>query len=105
MSSPAAVVTGTAALDAALRALADDSRRAILDQVRERPRAVGEIAQEIELSQQAVSHHLAVLRRAGLVSGGARVSRRVLAPPSSGSQIRCGSRRTKGPQCLTTPPQ
>lgn len=84
MSSPAAVVTGTAALDAALRALADDSRRAILDQVRERPRAVGEIAQEIELSQQAVSHHLAVLRRAGLVSERREGTRHLFAVQTDG---------------------
>ncbi len=68
MGSPTAAVIGTADLDAALRALADASRRTILDEVRERPRAVGEIAHKMEISQQAVSHHLSVLRRAGLVS-------------------------------------
>jgi DNA-binding transcriptional ArsR family regulator len=55
-------------LDAALRALADGNRRRILAQVRERPRAVGEIADLVAMSQQAVSHHLRVLRGAGLVS-------------------------------------
>ena len=55
-------------LDATLRALADGNRRAILDVVRESPRAVGEIAEEVAMSQQAVSHHLRVLRGAGLVT-------------------------------------
>ncbi|GAC1375000.1 MAG: metalloregulator ArsR/SmtB family transcription factor [Acidimicrobiales bacterium] len=55
-------------LDATLRALADGNRRAILEVVRDTPRAVGEIAEEMAMSQQAVSHHLRVLRGAGLVS-------------------------------------
>jgi DNA-binding transcriptional ArsR family regulator len=56
------------ALDATLRALADGNRRAILEVVRASPRAVGEIAAEVAMSQQAVSHHLRVLRGAGLVT-------------------------------------
>jgi len=55
-------------LDAALRALADPNRRRILSLVRDQPRAVGEIAQAVAMSQQAVSFHLRVLRGAGLVS-------------------------------------
>jgi DNA-binding transcriptional ArsR family regulator len=55
-------------LDAALRALADGNRRRILALVRERPRAVGEIAEQVSMSQQAVSHHLRVLYGAGLVT-------------------------------------
>ena len=55
-------------LDATLRALADGNRRAILAVVRDSPRAVGEIADEMDMSQQAVSHHLRVLRGAGLVT-------------------------------------
>ena len=55
-------------VDAALRALADGNRRRILALVRERPRAVGEIAEQVTMSQQAVSHHLRVLRGAGLVT-------------------------------------
>ena len=57
-----------APLDATLRALADGNRRAILDVVRHSRRAVGEIAAEVAMSQQAVSHHLRVLRGAGLVT-------------------------------------
>jgi DNA-binding transcriptional ArsR family regulator len=55
-------------LDATLRALADGNRRAILEVVRTTPLAVGEIATQMAMSQQAVSHHLRVLRGAGLVT-------------------------------------
>ncbi len=55
-------------LDTALRALADANRRRILAVVRDQPRAVGEIADHVAMSQQAVSFHLRVLRDAGLVT-------------------------------------
>lgn len=55
-------------VDAALRALADPSRRRILSVVRDAPKAVGDIADEVAMSQQAVSFHLRVLRGAGLVT-------------------------------------
>lgn len=55
-------------LDRALRALADPNRRAILELIRSGPRAVGEVADELGLSQQTASHHLGVLRDAGLVT-------------------------------------
>jgi DNA-binding transcriptional ArsR family regulator len=55
-------------LDAALHALADRNRRRILALVRDQPRAVGEIAEQVTMSQQAVSFHLRVLRGAGLVT-------------------------------------
>lgn len=55
-------------LDTVLRALADRSRRGILALVRDQARAVGEIADRVPLTQQAVSHHLKVLREAGLVT-------------------------------------
>ena len=56
-------------LDHAFHALSDGNRRAILALVRDGRRPVGEIASELGLSQQIVSHHLKVLRGAGLVSG------------------------------------
>jgi DNA-binding transcriptional ArsR family regulator len=55
-------------LDTTLRALADGNRRAILEVVRDEPRAVGEVAVAMAMSQQAVSHHLRVLHGAGLVT-------------------------------------
>jgi len=57
----------TAALDASLRALADENRRTILFLVRDTPLAVGDIASKVDVTQQAVSHHLGVLKKAGLV--------------------------------------
>ena len=56
------------AVDGALRALSEPARRRILTAVRDRPRAVGEVAVELGLSQQIVSHHLRVLHGAGLVT-------------------------------------
>jgi DNA-binding transcriptional ArsR family regulator len=56
------------AIGGALRALSDGTRRSILTMVRDQPRAVGEIALQLGMSQQIVSHHLRVLRTAGLVT-------------------------------------
>ena len=52
--------------DAALKALAEPHRRTILTLVAE-PRAVGDIAGNLDITPQAVSRHLKVLREAGLV--------------------------------------
>lgn len=68
MTTPARTSSATTGLDAALRALADGNRRTILTLVQDRPLAVGEIADRTALSQQTVSHHLRVLRNAGLVT-------------------------------------
>jgi DNA-binding transcriptional ArsR family regulator len=48
-------------------ALGDPTRRAIFEQLRRGPRAVGEIASELPVSRPAVSQHLRVLKDAGLV--------------------------------------
>jgi len=53
--------------DAALKALAEPNRRAILRLVSGGPRSVGEIAGHLDITAQAVSRHLRVLRDAGLV--------------------------------------
>jgi DNA-binding transcriptional ArsR family regulator len=53
--------------DAVLRALAEPRRREMLRLVRDEPRSVGEIAEHFDITQQAVSQHLQVLREAGLV--------------------------------------
>jgi DNA-binding transcriptional ArsR family regulator len=47
--------------------LAEPSRRRILDLLRERERSVGELVEDLRLSQSGVSKHLRVLREAGLV--------------------------------------
>ncbi len=52
----------------ALQALGDPTRRAVLEQLRDGPRAVGEIAARLPVSRPAVSQHLRVLKEAGLVT-------------------------------------
>ena len=63
----------------AFEALAEPRRRHILDLLRERERAVGELVEEIGISQPGVSKHLRVLRDAGLVVVRAEAQRRVYA--------------------------
>jgi DNA-binding transcriptional ArsR family regulator len=53
---------------AALSALADPTRREILERLRRGPLAVGEVALGLPVSRPAVSQHLRVLKDAGLVS-------------------------------------
>ena len=53
--------------DAALKALAEPHRRAILQLIADCPRPVGEIASHLDITGQAVSRHLKVLHGAGLV--------------------------------------
>jgi DNA-binding transcriptional ArsR family regulator len=48
-------------------ALADPTRRRILDLLRERPHLVGELTDLLEISQPGVSKHLRMLRKVGLV--------------------------------------
>lgn len=48
-------------------AIADPTRRAILDALRQRERSAGDIAALFPVSRPAVSRHLRVLRKAGLV--------------------------------------
>jgi len=60
--------TDADALDATFFALADPTRRAILGRLATGEASVGELAEPFELSQPAISKHLKVLERAGLVS-------------------------------------
>ena len=53
--------------EAVLKALAEPRRPAMLRLVRDEARSVGEIAEHFDITQQAVSQHLQVLRGAGLV--------------------------------------
>lgn len=57
----------TAYPETAWVALGDATRRALLERIAERPRAVGELAAGLPVSRPAVSQHLKVLREAGLV--------------------------------------
>jgi DNA-binding transcriptional ArsR family regulator len=54
--------------EAAIRALAEPNRVEILRLTRDQPRSVGDIAAHFDISLQAVSQHLQVLKEAGLVS-------------------------------------
>jgi DNA-binding transcriptional ArsR family regulator len=58
-------------------ALGDPSRFAIVQCLAERPRAVGELAERLPITRQAVSQHLRVLKNAGLVADRAEGTRRV----------------------------
>lgn len=69
---------------AALKALGEPRRLEILQLLRERPRAVGELAAEVDISQQAVSQHLAVLGSAGLVEARKEGTRSIYAVRPAG---------------------
>ena len=58
-------------------ALADPTRVRILDLLSRRERSVGELVDQFELTQPAVSQHLRVLKEAGLVASRAEAQRRV----------------------------
>ena len=55
-------------MEAALKAIAEPRRRAILSLVRDGELSAGEIASQFEVTRPAVSQHLNVLKEAGLVS-------------------------------------
>ncbi|HEV2651227.1 MAG TPA: metalloregulator ArsR/SmtB family transcription factor [Rhizomicrobium sp.] len=61
----------------AFAALADPTRRDVLERLRSGPRAVGEIARGMPVSRPAVSQHLKVLKEAGLVTDRSEGTRRV----------------------------
>jgi DNA-binding transcriptional ArsR family regulator len=54
-------------MEAALKAIAEPSRRRILTLVRDGELSAGEIATQFDVTRQAVSQHLGVLKEAGLV--------------------------------------
>ncbi|MGI5522696.1 ArsR/SmtB family transcription factor [Micromonospora sp. CA-259024] len=67
---------GAELLDATFAALADPTRRAILARLAVGEATVTELAEPFEMSQPAISKHLKVLERAGLVSRGRDAQRR-----------------------------
>ena len=64
------------ALDATFGALADPTRRAILARLATGEASVTELAKPFEMTQPAISKHLRVLERAGLISRGRDAQRR-----------------------------
>ena len=63
-------------LDATFAALADPTRRAILARLATGEASVTELAEPFAMSQPAISKHLKVLERAGLISRGRAAQRR-----------------------------
>jgi len=57
--------------------LAEPTRRRILDQLLDRPRTVGDLVAELNVSQPSVSKHLRVLRDAGVVEARRDAQRRI----------------------------
>lgn len=58
---------GNVDLDATFLALADRNRRAVIELLKQQPCRAGEIAAVLELTPPALSRHLRVLRRSGLI--------------------------------------
>jgi DNA-binding transcriptional ArsR family regulator len=70
------MVMPTAQLDATFAALADPTRRALLARLATGDASVLELAEPFAMSQPAISKHLKVLERAGLISRGRDAQRR-----------------------------
>jgi DNA-binding transcriptional ArsR family regulator len=58
-------------------ALHDTTRRTVLERLRDGPKSVGEIANDLPVSRPAVSQHLKVLKDAGLVNDRSEGTRRI----------------------------
>jgi DNA-binding transcriptional ArsR family regulator len=65
------------AVDVVLHALADESRRTVLEILRDHPATAGELAEAIPIARPGVSRHLRVLREAGLVDVRQDAQRRI----------------------------
>ncbi len=63
------MLTGVAAQNRLFQALADPSRRAILESLTRGEAPVKDLTARFDISQPAVSQHLAALKEAGLVTG------------------------------------
>ena len=77
-------MTNTARLDATFAALADSTRRAILARLASGEATVNDLARPFDMSQPAISKHLKVLERAGLIAIGRDAQarpRRLMAKP------------------------
>jgi DNA-binding transcriptional ArsR family regulator len=64
-------------VDAVLQALADGSRRTMLEILRDHPATAGELADALPIARPGVSRHLRVLREAGLVDVRQEAQRRI----------------------------
>lgn len=68
VNHPPEAATSSAALDDTLLALADPTRRAVVDLLRGGPQRASDIAEAVGMSRQATSRHLNHLRERGIVS-------------------------------------
>ena len=68
-------------------ALADGTRRAIVERLGHGPLAVGELSRDLPVSRPAVSQHLKVLKSAGLVRDRAAGTRRVYQLDPTGLEV------------------
>ena len=64
-------------MDVVLHALADESRRTVLEILRDHPASAGELAEALPIARPGVSRHLRVLREAGLVDVRQDAQRRI----------------------------
>jgi DNA-binding transcriptional ArsR family regulator len=64
-------------MDAVLQALADESRRTVLEILRDHPATAGELAAALPIARPGASRHLRVLREAGLVEVHQEAQRRI----------------------------
>ena len=64
-------------MDTVLQALADPSRRALLEILRDHPASAGELAEALPIARPGVSRHLRVMREAGLVEVRRDAQRRI----------------------------
>lgn len=64
-------------MDGVLHALADESRRTVLEILRDHPATAGELAEALPIARPGVSRHLRVLREAGLVEVQQDAQRRI----------------------------
>jgi DNA-binding transcriptional ArsR family regulator len=64
-------------MEAVLRAVADESRRKMLDDLARGPATAGELAALLPIARPGVSRHLRVLREAGLVEVRQEAQRRI----------------------------
>jgi len=64
-------------MDAVLHALSDESRRTVLEILRDHPATAGELADALPIARPGVSRHLRVLLEAGLVDVEAQAQRRI----------------------------
>ncbi len=54
-------------LQQTIKALGDPTRRKILDMLKQGPLTAGEIVEKFDISGASISHHLSILRQAGLI--------------------------------------